>query len=176
MDWGSVQVWQIITNATLTVVGICVAMASLIVAYRNNFGWAPIALISGYGLKGFGPDPKNVAALLTLEVWNRRKYPIIVRFINLKFDSLPIKERLSTPAGEVWHIRSRYVSHLTPHTLDPTSHETHEIEIPLKPETLDGLESNFRVRIEYFDPRSNQRRLIDFKNVYSLKPPEPIFA
>jgi hypothetical protein len=85
MDWSSVQVWQIITNATLTVVGICVAIMSLVVAYRSNFGWPPIAILSSLEFKAdpVTDDLFTAPPVVTFEVWNRRKYPITLRQITI---------------------------------------------------------------------------------------------
>lgn len=67
---------QVVTTAALTIVGICVAIASLIVAYRNNFGWASGILVMEAGLGTERAHPKHRRVSFEVQIWNRRKYPL----------------------------------------------------------------------------------------------------
>lgn len=168
---------QIITNATLTIVGICVAAASLYVAYRNNFGWDPIALIGGIGLKGVGGEHLEFSAVITLEIWNRRKYPVSIRHINLDIQNLKIRRHRTKGPNEKWLIGSNYVSHLTPHILGPNEHERHEIEVPFTAPSLDALNAPIHIRVAYFDPKRHVTKVLTFDHVYRLTPePQEVFA
>ena len=82
---------QIVTNAVLTIVAICIAVASLIVAYRNNFGWEPFVMNKrSYVRKATIIDA--YIAVIELEIWNRRKYPVAIREIVIKFGTLAVRE------------------------------------------------------------------------------------
>jgi hypothetical protein len=160
---------QIITNATLTLVGICIAVASLVIAYRNNFGWKPIALVGEYGISGVGGDTKNYTALMDLEIWNRRKYPVSIRSIRLSFTDLEIKRPdAASTRGKDWYIGHNYASHSTPHVLGPNMHEEHKIEIPFTAKTLDLLKAPVRIEISYFDPRLDKDESLVLEWVYTL--------
>lgn len=59
---------QIITNVMLTIVALCIAGASLYVAYRNNFGWKPIILVSRFGLTAEPNGAIKYVAAIEFEV------------------------------------------------------------------------------------------------------------
>lgn len=162
---------QVITTAVLTLVGICVALASLLVAYRNNFGWKPIALVGGIGLQGAGGS-KQYTAVITLEVWNRYKYPISIRHMNIDFKGLNISPPASWPRDAQWYISSGHVSHFAAHALGPNEHEEHEIKVPFTIDSLDRLNVPMHIRIAYFDPRRNKIKVIEFDHVYRLSSDE----
>ena len=162
---------QIVTNATLTIVAICIAIASLVVAYRNNFGWKPVALIGSIGIKGKAGS-KDYTAVITLEVWNRYKYPISIRHMNIDFKELQTRPPQSWSRDDAWYIGSGHVAHFTAHTLGPSTHEEHEILVPFTADSLDRLNAPMHIRIFYFDPRRNAKKIIEFNHVYRLSSDE----
>lgn len=160
---------QIITNAVLTIGAICVAAASLVVAYRSNFGWKPIVFVGGNGVRGFGGEVREYTAIINLEIWNRRKYPISIRYIRLTFDNLEIRPPKRT-RETVWHVTSRNAYNHTVHVLAPNEHERHEVEVPILTKSLDGLNAPVHIEISYFDPRSNKSEKLTGEHVYRLMP------
>lgn len=168
---------QVITTTVFTIVGACVAAASLHVAYRNNFGWPPIALISSIGLKGVGGEHKEFTAVIGFEVWNRRKYPVSIRYMVLSVTNLNIRFVGANATDAVWHVDKTGASHFTSHALGPSDHEVHEVEIPFATKSLDALNAPLQLRITYFDPRSNRMDTVTVDHLYRLMPEKrEIFA
>lgn len=173
----TIAIWQIITNATLTAVAICIASASLIVAYRNNFGWPPIALISGQGLAGVGPTLDNISLMLTMELWNRQKYPIHLRSMTIKFKGAEIRRdgfrREGRPPEEIQWFPSTtdqgHIHSVTSKTVAPTEHLVIPLEVPFKTSSLDALHVPVNVQIMYFDPRRNGTYILKFDFIYRTK-------
>jgi hypothetical protein len=112
-----------------------------------------------------------------LEIWNRRKYPVSIRHINLDIQNLKIRRPRTKALDEKWLLGSNYVSYLTAHILGPNDHERHEIEVPFTAGSLDELNAPIHIRIAYFDPKKNVTKVLTFDHVYRLTPePQEVFA
>jgi hypothetical protein len=59
-----------------------VSLLAINVTYRNNFGWKPLVLLIWYGKAS--QLGKHVLRC-RFEIWNRRKYPLVVREIQVSF-------------------------------------------------------------------------------------------
>jgi hypothetical protein len=63
-----------------------VAWVALTVSYRNNFGWKPLILTKELGLEWDEESREEVSWLVcSFEIWNRRKYAVVVREMEVKF-------------------------------------------------------------------------------------------
>jgi hypothetical protein len=173
---------QIATNATLTLVAICIAVASLIVAYRNNFGWKPIAILPYQGTQSkrltgdFSThsfrDLFDNTAVLPIELWNRRKYPVVVRYIQVDVKDKVAFEIVPPIPGnkEGWYISSERASMLEHSTtVAPSSHHTFTCQLPFKTTSFDAMRVRFVINISYFDPRKNRVYKITAEHRYRLK-------
>jgi hypothetical protein len=88
-----IQIAQFIAYVSLTVTGVTVAAASLFISYRNNFGWKPVVFISSMGFKGDSAnDGGRMYARMSLEFWNRRNYPLVLRFMRIELKGLEVDE------------------------------------------------------------------------------------
>lgn len=160
---------QVISTAVLTVVGLCVALASLLVAYRNNFGWRPIIIIPGWGMRanptgkeGDGaPRPADYdnTAEIPIEVWNRRKYPVVVRHVVVSISEKVQFEVIAPLTGhrEGWHMNSVSTSLIEPVTVAPSSHHVFNCEVPFRTTSYDAARARMDIAVSYFDPRKNKR-------------------
>jgi hypothetical protein len=79
---------QILSSIVFAFAGASIAAASLFIAYRNNFGWKPIVLITTYHVRGSSKFPEFEIVEVEFEFWNRRKYPIVVREIKVFFGAI----------------------------------------------------------------------------------------
>jgi len=68
---------QLIASLLFGLMSLSVACIALWVAYRNNFGWKPLVLLMSYGIGGGGALGNVVTC--SFEIWNRRKYPVVLR-------------------------------------------------------------------------------------------------
>lgn len=66
---------------------VVVAWVALRLNYRNNFGWNPALVVTERGVGAYGEAKDrfiNVIAYANFEVWNRRKYPIVIRAVKIQ--------------------------------------------------------------------------------------------
>lgn len=165
------QVAQFAAYLALTGASVTVAIVSLTFAYRQNFGWSPLLLVTSHGLQGTGPEPKHYYATLDFEFWNRRKYPLVLRSVVVEFSSIKIKE---LPPEETisldWHIHAdtRMIYRIS-HTLESTEHKALRIAAPFASRTLDDLVDQITVRATYYDPRLDKSEDLVKKHVWSLR-------
>lgn len=149
----TLAILQIVTNATLTIVGICVAVASVIVAYRNNFGWKPIVLITRWQRS---PYKTSGGGSIRLEVWNRQKYPVTVRQIFLEVEKVRI---VGVPTSKWQHSDNTvWIDEST--TIAATVFEEIEFEFICEPP---GIEMPYTLTLNYYDPRVNRQRELQRK-------------
>lgn len=155
---------ELVANASLTFAGVVVGVGALFVTYRNNFGWSPIVLITGHGMGMQGDMPEHYEIVVMFEIWNRRKYPIVVRHVTLSFDFLEMETGVEnfeydkdwhSSAGAGYKTRMHFSKTLR---LEPTSHREFRFGIPFKRRTLDDLRETPKVKVHYFDPRIGKER------------------
>jgi hypothetical protein len=60
-----------------------VALATLVMSYRHNFGRKPLLLVAQQVLST--GDNDSVCLTVTFEVWNRQKYPVGLKFLFVTF-------------------------------------------------------------------------------------------
>lgn len=145
---------QLIAYTTLTAASVIVGSVSLFVAYRQNFGWPLFVLVSSHGLSG-GKVKNYNGASLDIEVWNRRKYPILLRWIEVEFQVLAfdfdVKDWVYDPD---WHIsRNDLLIWANEKVIDPMAMFKLKPEAPFKIRSLDTLADRVEVRVGYYDPR-----------------------
>ena len=160
---------QLISSAALTAMSLTVGIVAAIFTYRNNFGWKPIGLVTGIGLSGIGGNTKNFNAHVKFEIWNRRKYPIVVRYINAEFECLDLDRSDKADPNAKWHMyRNSMILH-EEQTIAPQSHEKHEVLAPFTTSSLDALRAPVKITILYFDPRSTKTSEIKLSRIYTFK-------
>lgn len=158
---------ELISSASLTVMGLTVSVVAAVFTYRNNFGWAPLALITSIGLSSGRKYPGKYNATVDIEVWNRRKYPIIVRCISIKIVGLEIISDTQN-FDEWWLYSSSELISDNEHTISPQSHERREIVAPFAASSLDALQCPIIVEVVLFDPRLNRTLKIGARGTYSF--------
>lgn len=135
----------------LSLAALLVASLSAFWSFRNHFGWAPYVMGKNFWLtKGLGGKSALENLVVEFEIWNRRKYPISVRGIKIKFDQLILKGVEDHP--EWVRVGANRFDCRTDISFGPSEHQTHTIAL-----TLDNPERNFTagygIWIECFDPR-----------------------
>jgi hypothetical protein len=156
----AVPIFQLIAYVMLTLASITVAALSAFLAYRNNFGWKPLAIVTSHGLTGTGGS-NTWDATLQFEIWNRRKYPISIRQIRVALKNLPFRgdPYETTDPKEQWFRSGDTYYTKSPSTLAPAAQEIHSLVIPIvKGTSLDNLVATALITVEYFDPIVKRRR------------------
>lgn len=158
---------QMLSSASLAIMGLTVSIFVAAFNFRNNFGWPPLVLITGHGFMSGGGVGANYRAFIKIEFWNRRKYPIIVRVVNVKIDGLDLVQDTKSDL-EGWHLhRGSLVLHGA-RAVAPQTHEDYNVSAPFAPRSLDDLMCPIVVDVSVFDPRINKTEIVTARGLYSL--------
>lgn len=165
---------QFIAYVALTISGLTVAVVSLLFSYRQNFGWRPLLLVTSHGLQGMGSSPEILFATLDLEIWNRRKYPLVLRDLSIEFSKVKLKEvpfdQRPNPDWLVYARKSMRLRAGKTTALEPTAHLSLRVAAPFERRPLDGLVDNVVIRAVYYDPRKNRVDTIVTQHRWFLSP------
>lgn len=154
--------FQLAAYTSLTFSTVIVGVTALIFTYRNNFGWKPIVLVTSHGV-GSGMDDEHFDVALKYEVWNRRKYPIVLRSMTVRFKTISVvsgmSTRLPSPGWEIpgW---TNELYYREKKSLGPSEHLVFDVAAPFKRRSLDDLEDRPIIRVSYYDPRANKVKII----------------
>lgn len=83
---------QTIATAILGAGAIAVAIVSAVIAYQNNFGWKPVAFPTWHRYS-IDPIGRLQSVVFAFDIWNRRKYPIVVRHLSVTFSGTPLSAK-----------------------------------------------------------------------------------
>lgn len=159
-----VSVLQLIAYVALTLASVTVTTVSAIFSYRQNFGWSPLLLSAGYGMSGGRGGPTD--AVVYFEVWNRRKYPIVVRNIIVEFENIEIVR--GEPEQDDWHNSGDALIQRQNLRLEPAAHHRYEVKQRLKPQSLDAIRGVFEVSLQYTDALSGRGKSLSFRSDYNF--------
>jgi hypothetical protein len=158
---------QLVSSASLTLMGLTVSIVAATFTYRNNFGWRPIVLVTSIGLSSGDSELGTYNALVDVEVWNRRKYPLIIRGVSVKIDGLDlIDER--TPGKRDWHLYRNTLVLNEEYTIAPQTREKHRASAPFERRSLDEIKCPIIVEVLIFDPRMNKTETFIAQGLYSF--------
>lgn len=160
---------QFIAYVTLTLTGLTVAFTSLVFTYRQHFGWPPIVLIAKTGMKS-GTKPDLPRATFSLEFWNRRTYPLVVRSVSGEFGTLGIDENAITEKDEDgWLFYSAEKGkQFDEFVVRPGEQLCIECCPTLKKQVLEEVKADIVFNFFYFDPRRHKNDKIMVKYHYAL--------
>jgi hypothetical protein len=163
-----VSVLQLIAYVALTMASVTITAVSAMFGYRQNFGWKPIILITTYGMGAKGGVVGEYDAIIKFEVWNRRKYPIVVRSINVQYGGLAVVRQESIRPGGWHHYRNGLVNN--PETrLEPNGHAAFEPMVKFKTTSVDALDENIEIDVSFTDPISNKAVRLKATSRYAFK-------
>ena len=143
-----------------------ISTVAVIFTFRNNFGWGPLILVTSIGLSGVADGKKQYDALVSFEIWNRRKYPIALRSITVTFDRLDLLEK-SDHRGSWLKYRNSMISR-TGESIAPQTCTMHELKAPFTTQSLDSLDAPFTVEAIIFDPRLKRTITLAVADKYTL--------
>lgn len=101
LDPKLITLLQIGVSTLLSLAGFFVGAVALFVSYRNNFGWEPVVWAHK---RWDGSDGSDVWAGAEFEIWNRRKYSIVVRVVEIDFGNATVTNAAvrRMPDGNKW--------------------------------------------------------------------------
>jgi len=161
---------QFIAYSVLTIASVIVAATQLFLAYRQNFGWKPLLLVTNHALTSGTPTREYYGLKLDMEIWNRRKYPVVVRRLYIEFSRIEVVAEVPEWVYGAWNVgtarpTARYEEELV---LEPSSYKTVPIDLPFKRLPLDALRDRLRITAFCFDPRKNRIDKIKIRYVYEM--------
>jgi hypothetical protein len=122
--------------------------------YRNNFGWRPLLLVIAWGIRYAEPS----ALTCNFELWNRRKYPVMVRRVLVKLGEAKVDGEVSVEQGGagIWQTTDDGRMYCTePFSIEPGKHLAFNLVGDVH-ENESELEKAYSVEVwaEIFDPRT----------------------
>jgi hypothetical protein len=159
-----IAILQLIAYASFTLASLTVASVSLLFTFRQNFGWKPIVLPTSYANSIIGE------LYLEFEVWNRRKYPVVVLAEEVTFDLLsfempdngPIDVELPTH----WDLEGRKFSQKKEVRLEPNAHCGFSLTAPYNAHELArAWDERPSIKVYIFDPIKNRVIIVRSKKV-----------
>jgi hypothetical protein len=84
-----------VSTIASTAMSTIVAVVALIFTYRQNVGWRPVALVTASSMSGTG-GTWEFKLSLTVEFWNRRKYPVSIRSAKANISGVKLKNSSKT--------------------------------------------------------------------------------
>jgi hypothetical protein len=137
---------QPLASVAVALAGLVVAIVAAVVGYRNAFGWAPILFVKTQAVIP-RKNPQGLGVSIAFEVWNRRKYPVVIRSME-----------------KAWRITNanKAIVRQKDFVVPPGNHQSFSAFVRLSPKVeysrLDPLEGQVRVLV--FDPRKRKHKII----------------
>ena len=103
-------------------------------------------------------------AHIDFEVWNRRKYPIVIHFVEIKFGNVMLEHRSDETTWYIFHNKLIHREHVR---LDPASHRLFQPRVPFK--QRNDLDETVKIDVYYFDPIANRRKRVTIEHRYKLR-------
>ncbi len=154
------QTLQLIAYTSLTLASVFVAASSLYIAHRQNRGWTPLLLANSSGIKIY--EGNVFIAVLEFEFWNRRKYPVVIRQINVQYPTLSYKHMQNIGMGEGWIGNSRDgLVNRERQNVGPNDHHQFSTVFPFERNSDEDFQEWPKVSVYYFDPI--QGRILSLK-------------
>lgn len=171
----NVALAQLIAYICLTITSVIVATVSLRFSYRQNFGWAPLMIVSTHGHESeFGPgkDESIIRATVEFEVWNRRTYPIILEGAEIRFRQDILEPSVPSLDNEsAWWVEAPSVcAYLERLAVKNGEHHAYKLSVPMKPgldfKDIDGM---IDIEVTCFDPRREREYKLKQSYRYHFK-------
>lgn len=150
----SLEALSALSSVALTAMSTIVAGVALLVSYRQNVGWKPVVLVTGTALGGSASE-RRYTMTLQLEFWNRRKYPLALRFLSARIDGVELADSSATSELGPDIRRNRLRQQLTD-LVAPHAHSRMPVAVTFEKQSLDAMKPLFQFEIGYFDPRLNR--------------------
>ncbi|WP_133251551.1 hypothetical protein [Zavarzinia aquatilis] len=147
---------EIISSVASTVMSTVVATVALVFSYRQNVGWRPVVLATDSSLSSTSGSHLFKFSV-TIEFWNRRKYPVALRSSRTKVTGLDIFDENSGVKDDKF-VENNIVYQEFGAIVEPSASHRFVIEVLFGEQCMDAMRPLFDVTLEVFDPHRNRRR------------------
>lgn len=154
---------EVISSIASTVMSTVVAVVALIFSYRQNVGWRPVALVTGSNMTGIGGS-WHVTLHVTVEFWNRRKYPVVLRHAQAKLTGVEIINVDAKGLDKRDYVRSNCAYKELNAAVDPSKSADVLFEVSFTDQSLDAMKPLFAITIGYFDPYKNRDKTMKLEH------------
>jgi hypothetical protein len=164
-----VPAYQLVAYVALTFASVFVASMSAFVAWRQIRGWKPSLFVTGMAATSVAGTDHTFKATVTMEIWNRRKYPIAMTGgSSVSFGSTEVDEVI----GSNWkRWRNTVTYHGDKVVVDSLKHEEIvAVAILRVPKGQADIAPRWEVKIKYFDPVANKE--LELKATANYSEPE----
>ncbi len=185
IDWlrANVAVAQFFAYIMLTITTAIVAILSLRFSYRQHHGRKPILLLVNHGLKSekitkdeefndIEDDMPSTFAWMSFDLWNRRTYPIVIENVHvcLSQDIFDRRNDGRTRKDDVWILRKDGYELSQRFVLDNGKHHSFNFHGAIKADqSLDAIDCEAAIKIQYFDPRRKKSQRIVLREPYNFR-------
>ena len=182
-----VSTLQLISYTALTCASVTVAAVSCYTTYCQHRGWTPIILMTHlarstltthHGRSEAPSSPKH-GLMVVFEVWNRRKYPIVLNEVSIAFQrfifsDMPGMENntqrgIEIPYGDktLWFRDGRNYTTYPSDPVGSNAHAAFQIDAPYQHgNDAKATKEIARVTVRYFDPIRNRYLKIKSRRIY----------
>lgn len=152
---------QVVAYVILTLASVVVASVQFALARRQNYGWRPVLFLRYSEHVTIHPGDVPYVSF-GFEVWNRRRYPILVRDVfvsteNMSFHGVPPDQ----PIGNFWQLGNKTLVASDEFVIEPASHIAHELALPLPLPPSGTVREKISIKVNYFDPRLKRDVTLD---------------
>ena len=150
---------ELISTVAATMMSTIVSVVALVFSYRQNAGWKPLVLVTNTSMTGIGGSQRYTFNL-TVEFWNRRKYPVALRSATADLTGVIILD--SDPPGRENHSytkKNRVYLEIDAVVPPATSHEV-TFAVTFENQSLDAMRPIFDIRLRYFDPQKSRSKAL----------------
>ena len=151
---------EVVAAIASTMTSAVLATVALVFSYRQNVGWKPIAFQSGAALKGLDGE---FCIVLTIEFWNRRRYPTVIRRVGMVASGVTILDQ-TQDSGD--YIKSGRLRREVNKPIGPGEHLRMDLEVKFRDQSLDAMQAAFDVKVYYFDPYRGKNKYITFNHEF----------
>jgi len=153
---------ELIASIASTVMSTIVAVVALLFTYRQNVGWKPIALVTSAGLAGKGGSWQS-SMHLTVELWNRRKYPLAFRRARASLTGVDILDTNGSGPEDRDYVLNNCALKEIGRMVQPSTSEKVEFKVSFDWTELNALKPLSDITITYFDPHKNREKDLHIK-------------
>jgi len=132
-----------------------IAVLAYRISLRENLGWRPIVVLSGYSLGG-GNQKTEMG--VEFQVWNRRRYPIVVRdiVVSYRLARFQTVDDGFDPASDAWTVRTpQSIGKDVRVAIAPGKSKHFEMNMVVSGDTM--MEDP-TIEVSFFDPIANKMR------------------
>lgn len=155
----SVQTLSAVSSIALTAMSTVVASVALLFSFRQNVGWKPVLLVTHSQMSGKGGEWR-FKLTVQVEIWNRRKYPLVVRNVRSTVTGVELLDQHETVSAKAAHVRDNVITSRTDSIVNPSAHDRIEVEAEFEKQSLDLITPHFSIEVLVFDPHQNRELVL----------------